>query len=671
MPYNNHRTPSRYQRNNHRRRHRGHGDNSGEGIGGLVAYIYCAFVGAYECSETMVNTLFCSYLFQIILLSCMVSFGNMWASSKMGKNTAIVAERGLSNSPTSFTFGPYGYCVIGNSSTIPTRCFNPNKAEEYTKKHTAIQKLCFDKAVQSESYLKTCSEWCSRNCYSAKFLKEIKKTDKKKRAFCDWDNTLEKYINEDGYNCCNAFTPRKYMPTSGCDISHYRAIECKVAGVLSPPLKEETASDKLLTDSIVDGQPEICQPSLHDYTIEIDDICSVELEKLMPLMTAFNKEEQQKLIEKACRESIIKANSTTNKLFTLDQVDPQYIQPIMKMQNMGNAAIIYVILGTIFSFISMYFNPFGHENIPMRKKIIGVIYGNEAKETFETGICYCTFLQSGCCISNYKRINFSLAKVPKNMLRSWMCLCILLLLLQALSILNIVELLQVWNNEGVLHMVGFASKYISVYDYQSGYGKTFSGKLQIHEGNPGGYYTLLLIPFFVIGGLQFLHLLYACTISINLVCNKSKQVSTNETYENETGLGEDIEISSPKPLQRPLLGKNNPAFAQLMARTQDPQMQQQMQMAQNMMQDPRMQQQMQMAQNMMQDPRMQQQMMQMAQLMAQNTMQDPQMQQQMQMAQNTMQGVSKSTDDNNSFDKERPLSYGPDQPSLNGKNNEK
>ena len=176
-------------------------------------------------------------------------------------------------------------------------------------------------------------------------------------------------------------------------------------------------------------------------------------------------------------------------------------------------------------------------------------------------------------------------------------------------------------------------------------GKTFSGKLQIQKGDQGGYYTLLLIPFFVIGGLQFLHLLYACTISINLVCNKSKQVSTNETYENlgwedfakenETGLGKDIEISSPKPLQRPLLGKNNPAFAQSMARMQDPQMQQQMQMAQNMMQDPRMQQQM------------------------------------MQMAQNTIQGVSKSTDDNNSFDKERPLSYGPDQPSLNGKNNEK
>ena len=168
---------------------------------------------------------------------------------------------------------------------------------------------------------------------------------------------------------------------------------------------------------------------------------------------------------------------------------------------------------------------------------------------------------------------------------------------------------------------------------------SLSGKLQIQKGKTGGYYTLLLIPFFVIGGLQFLHLLYACTISINLVCNKSKQVSTNETYENlgwedfakenETGLGEDIEISSPKPLQRPLLGKNNPAFAQLMARTQDPQMQQQMQMAQNMMQDPQMQR---------------------------------QMQQQMQMAQNTMQGVSKSTDNNNSLDKERPLSYGPDQP---------
>eukprot|EP00942_MAST-04A_sp_MAST-4A-sp1_P014852 g14852.t1 len=614
-------------RNNYRRRHGRHRDNVGDGL----AEIYCAFVGAYECSETMVNTLFCSYLFQIILLSCMVSFGNMWASSKMGKNTAIVAEA-LSNSPTSFTFGPYGYCVIGNSSTIPTRCFNPNKAEEYTKKHTAIQKICFDK---SESYLKTCSEWCSQNCYSAKFLKEIKKTDKKKRAFCAWDNTHEIYINEhgykweDGYKCCNAFTPRKYMPTSGCDISNYRAIECKVAGVLSPPLKEETASDKFLTDSIVDGQPEICQPSLHDYTIEVDDICSVELEKLMPtLMPTLDKKEQQKLMERAC---IYKAKSTTNKLFTLDQVDPQYIQPIMKMQNMGNAAIIYVILGTIFSFISMYFNPFGHENIPMRKKIIGVIYGNEAKETFATGICYCTFLQCGCCISNYRRINFSLAKVPKNMLRSWMCLCILLLLLQALSILNIVELLQFWNNEGMLHMVGFASKYISVYDYQSGYGKTFSGKLQIQKGDQ------------------------------------------DFAKENETGLGEDSGISSPMALQRPLLGKNNPAFAQSMARTQDPQMQQQMQMAQNMMQDPRMQQQMMqmaqlMAQNTMQDPRMQQQM-QMAQAMA--LTQDPRMQQQMQMAQNTMQGVSKSTDDNNSFDKERPLSYGPDQPSLNGKNNEK
>ena len=87
-------------------------------------------------------------------------------------------------------------------------------------------------------------------------------------------------------------------------------------------------------------------------------------------------------------------------------------------------------------------------------------------------------------------------------------------------------------------------------------------------------------------------------------------------------------------MQQPLLGKTNPASAQLMTRTQDPQ--KQVQIAQNMVQ---------MAQNMMQDPQMQRQ-----------------MQQQMQMAQNTMQGVSKSTDNNNSFDKERPLSYGPDQP---------
>ena len=72
-----------------------------------------------------------------------------------------------------------------------------------------------------------------------------------------WDYTRHIYINEDGYKCCNAFTPRKYMTTSGCGLSRYKAIECKVAGVLSPPLKEETASDKLLTDSIVDGQPEI------------------------------------------------------------------------------------------------------------------------------------------------------------------------------------------------------------------------------------------------------------------------------------------------------------------------------------------------------------------------------------------------------------------------------
>ena len=75
------------------------------------------------------------------------------------------------------------------------------------------------------------------------------------------------------------------MTTSGCGLSRYKAIECKVAGVLSPPLKEETASDKLLTDSIVDGQPEICQPSLYDYTIEIDDFCSEEseLDKERPL----------------------------------------------------------------------------------------------------------------------------------------------------------------------------------------------------------------------------------------------------------------------------------------------------------------------------------------------------------------------------------------------------
>ena len=77
---------------------------------------------------------------------------------------------------------------------------------------------------------------------------------------------------------------------------------------------------------------------------------------------------------------------------------------------------------------------------------------------------------------------------------------------QALSLLNIIELLlQVWKNGGMLHMVGFASKYISIYDYRSGYGKTFSGKLQIQKGKTGGYYTLLLIPFFVIAGLQFLH----------------------------------------------------------------------------------------------------------------------------------------------------------------------
>ena len=122
---------------NHRRRqdrYRGYTD------GGALFDICYGFVGAYECTESMVNALFCSYLSQIILLCCMVSFGNMWAISKMGKDTAIVAEA-RSDSPTSFTFGPYGYCVIGNSSTIPTRCFNPNEAEEYTKKHIAVQKI--------------------------------------------------------------------------------------------------------------------------------------------------------------------------------------------------------------------------------------------------------------------------------------------------------------------------------------------------------------------------------------------------------------------------------------------------------------------------------------------------------------------------------------------------
>jgi hypothetical protein len=108
----------------------------------------------------------------------------------------------------------------------------------------------------------------------------------------------------------------------------------------------------------------------------------------------------------------------------------------------------------------------------------------------------------------------------------WMCLCIFLLLIEFLSMLNTVELVVFWHDEGVKRMAGFAGTYIKIYNYKNGAGKEFAGNLKLPNSaeNLSTYERFeidkaFLVPFWVIGGFQFLHLLYACTISIELVCN--------------------------------------------------------------------------------------------------------------------------------------------------------
>ena len=439
-----------------------------------------------ECKSKPLLMTFCLFVIQLVLICFITTYS--WENMRNFGNTEVTGNTPLG---PYLTVGPYGFCITGNMSTIPTRCFNPIRAEDYEKK-TFVQKLCFQR---NKSVAGLC------NCITSESYNHAKTLVCKGR------------YSQGHYN------PRYFMMESGCGTDEIpsvdmdgvsgckkceEVIECTVHGILTPPLNRMTGCDK--RSSMLD----ICQPSVFDTTVEI-----------------------------GTRILSISTNSSTNSSFTrehvapltLRQVNPVYINAISKMQDMGNAAFTCMILGVMFSFVATYFSPFGHENMPMRKMLISVMHGKQAGKEFQTGTCYCT----DCCFI-YKKID--LKRVPKPMVIVWMCLYFFLLLFESLAMLTTIYLVSFWLDEGVPRMQGFARTYLNIYKYYGG--KTFTGTL---DGKVCGHDDPFCLwhvrgfigSFWAIGGLMFFHLLSMFILSVNLVCNKAGPIGT-ELKQGEVGL---------------------------------------------------------------------------------------------------------------------------------------
>ena len=154
-----------------------------------------------------------------------------------------------------------------------------------------------------------------------------------------------------------------------------------------------------------------------------------------------------------------------------------------------------------------------------------------------------------------------------------------------------VKLMMKWGYEGSKKFIGgnpveriiqspkdiseiLAVDLIACNNYKNGAGKEFAGNLKLPNSaeNLSTYERFeidkaFLVPFWVIGGFQFLHLLYACTISINLVCNKAGPIGT-ELKPGQEGLEVTESSSKNVPAIATTTGKQqtdfvNPAFGTL------------------------------------------------------------------------------------------------------------
>ena len=86
-------------------------------------------------SKWALGTTSCIYLVQTILLSVLLSLGAQWEAC----NWEWEASK-------EYTFGPWGFCVKGDQSTIPTRCMNPATPGAYGL-HEYTQKICLQQSL--------------------------------------------------------------------------------------------------------------------------------------------------------------------------------------------------------------------------------------------------------------------------------------------------------------------------------------------------------------------------------------------------------------------------------------------------------------------------------------------------------------------------------------------
>ena len=393
------------------------------------------------------------FLVQFILIAVLTTFptAGLWGNSGMNWRT---------------TFGPYGFCVHGNVSTIPTRCFNP------------LWVALLPRSMQAEAYeIYNDESYEQKICIRSDFPKQK----------CKYNNLVGNCYarseplppGKSHYDEC-IFPPRIYMGVQGCASNQISELDsdgirvctecqekdtltCEVKGLLSPPLSYQTRCG--ISIRYKEG---MCAPSVLDQSVKI--VGNVTSDR---------------------------AQST-----------------LIAMQQEGNAAFACALIGLIISVLAVYVYPFGYRNIPGRKFFVRATNGI-AMEDYWTGIWH-----SDCnsCQTQFIQTERTLAKFPTNHIVLWACACGTLCLLQIVMIATSATLFDIWvNRDGASRMSAWGARHLEYTEYtQTLQGSRLSASFKSSRKTLNGAVIGCLIPLWVLGSYNLCRLLGQLRISIKL-----------------------------------------------------------------------------------------------------------------------------------------------------------